>query len=59
MENKIDNCKKCGAYSLECDYCKNYDFYRHIDDKRIMRSNLVTIRFIRANELRNIIGKTK
>ena len=48
----LDGCKNCGAYSLECDYCKNFEFYRHIDDKKAMKINLLHIRLMRASEFK-------
>jgi len=48
----LDTCKNCGAYSLECDYCKNFEFYRHIDDKKAMKTNLLHIRLMRASEFK-------
>lgn len=43
MENLIDRCKGCGCLTLECVYCINNIFYRHIDDKVKMKQNLKII----------------
>ena len=40
----FDNCKKCGSSALECRFCINSQFYRHIDDKEKMKKNLKIIR---------------
>ena len=50
--NLIDKCKKCGCTTLECSYCSNNTFYRHIDDKSKMKNNLKLIRNVKAEFLR-------
>ena len=49
----LDNCKNCDCLSLECKYCKQREFYRHIDDKKKMKSNLKLIRKRRLRILTN------
>ena len=44
LENLFDKCKNCGCTSFECRHCKFREFYRHIDDKTKMKSNMKIIR---------------
>jgi len=44
LENLFDSCKNCGCTSFECRNCYNNEFYRHIDDKIKMKSNMKIIK---------------
>lgn len=49
--NLIDKCKRCGCLTLECQYCIDNRFYRHIDDKIKMKNNLKIIRIHKSGFL--------
>ena len=51
LVNLFDKCKGCGCLSLECNYCFENSFYRHIDDKTKMKKNLEVVRFHRSGYL--------
>lgn len=53
--NLFDKCKKCGSSRYECKRCFENEFYRHIDDKNKMKSNMSIIRNRRFMFLNTLI----